>query len=202
MRNIGGTRNAGRIVQVVKVRNAFRTDILISTPLAPYTEIPAGHALTSLHKCSILALGAPFGRAAMAVGELHRTLSADIVVRVVLIGLALRALLVVSTETTPRDDLRAELADMVLVHTVSFLAGITFPGRLAGEAVLYDGAGRAVVVIVNVEARATGTTLVLRVAVQAFGNEEVADFTTTRMREVVGHALLAIILIQTVFTLG
>lgn len=72
-----------------------------------------------------------------------------------MIGLALSTFLVVGTQTTSRDDLRAELANMVLIHTVSFLAGVAFPGRLAGEAVLYDGASRTVIVVINVETRTT-----------------------------------------------
>lgn len=60
-------------------------------------------------------------------------------------------MLVIGTETTTWDDLRAELADVVLIHTISFLTGIAIPGGLAGKAVLYDGASGAVIVIVNVE---------------------------------------------------
>lgn len=86
-------------------------------------------------------MGASLSRTTLTIGELGRALSADVIIRVVLIRLALRTLLVISTKNAPRNDLRAELTDMVLIHTISFLTGTAFFGGLASETVLYDGAG-------------------------------------------------------------
>lgn len=70
MRNVGGAGNAGNIIQVVKVRDTFGADVLISAPLTSNAEISAGNAFASLHIGRILTLGAPLSRTAMAAREL------------------------------------------------------------------------------------------------------------------------------------
>jgi hypothetical protein len=91
---------------------------------------------------------------------------------------------------------------VVLVHAVGLLAGRALLAGLAGQAVVDDGAGGAVVVLINVEARTTGSALVLRVAVEALRNEVVADFASSGVGEVVFSTLLAVVLIEAVLALG
>lgn len=67
---------------------------------------------------------------------------------------------------------------------------------------LHDGAGGALVVVIDVEPALARPALLLGVAVQALGNEKVADLAVSAVREVVVHALLAGVLVQAVPALG
>lgn len=103
--------------------------------------------------------------------ELIGALPAFIIERIVKLGLALLALLVVRAEIAAADQLAAVLADIVGTDAKARLAGLAVSSGVAGKTVLEDAATRAVVVIVDVEAGLALSAICLSVALLAVGDE-------------------------------
>jgi uncharacterized protein (DUF486 family) len=84
------------------------------------------------------------------------------------------------------------LTAIVVVYPVRLLAGEAVSIGVAGKTMLHDCTSGTVSVFIDVFSLFAGPAFILRVAVQTFGNEIVANFALSVMREVITHALTAI----------
>jgi hypothetical protein len=126
----------GNVIQVEGIWHAFNANIPVGALLTTTAEVPARNTLLLLHEGSVLAFGAALlERTPLAVLDQNRTLLASIVERIVEVGLALRAFLVISAKGAARDELGAILANVFLIDPVLFHAGEAMGGGRAGQTV-------------------------------------------------------------------